>query len=69
MFKIHHKCPSYSTSCLWQGLLCLRTLHTGMFEVFLIFYHGNLMLLLLLIKIYTLSLAYRAWEEEESSVW
>lgn len=51
---------------LARTLLCLRTLHTGMFAVALIFYHGNLMLL---VKVYTLAPAYRAREEEESSTW
>lgn len=64
VFKIHQKCASYSTSCPWQGLLCLRTLHTEMFAVTLIFYHGNLMSL---VKTYTLAPAYRAREEEASS--
>lgn len=56
---------------LARTLLCLRrhwdVFHTGMFLVPLIFYHGNLMLLLFLIKTYTLSPAYMAREEEESS--
>lgn len=52
---------------LARTLLCLRTLHTGMFVVLLIFYHRNLMLFLFLIKTYSLSPAYRAREEDESS--